>query len=103
MEGEGKAGGGNMQIMGNLSQVVLVREGRAGKAQGSARGDPPRAAQENKDGVPESSPAWTEADTDKLLKPKRQNSVLNIFILSTTVSAGFSDAVVTNGYKPALL
>lgn len=65
--------------------------------------DPPGAAQENKDGIPESSPAWTEADTDKLLKPKRQNSVLIILIVGTTVSPGFSDAAVTNGYKPALL
>lgn len=65
--------------------------------------DPTGAAQENKDEVPGSSPAWTGADTDKLLKPKPQNSVLNISILSITVSPGFSDAVVTNGYKPTLL
>lgn len=65
--------------------------------------DPTGAAQENKDEVAGSSPAWTGADTDKLLKPKRQNSVLNILILSITVSPGFSDAVVTNGDELALL
>lgn len=65
--------------------------------------DPTGAAQEDKDEILESRLAWTGAETDKVLKPKRQSSVLNILILSLTVSPGFSDAVVTNGYRPALL